>query len=216
MDYLFRIANAWGQGNQVNWAARYLRWHAVIWRLGGSKERGLFLLLCATAYVFLPAVLVWMFVRVVRLDVPLEFGIMVAIAATNILLLIDVLGLAVYTRESLRELLRIDHFTEQNVGLASEYLAYMESHGDGKRLTGAARLAWFDFALFYGLCALSVAFGLLVLPVVGPPTPILFFVIDAPAVLAFRRFSRKRQPIIYGLPDSAGVRLSKPMFSKFP
>jgi hypothetical protein len=201
----------------VNRVGRYLRWHVVIWKLGGARERVLFALLCATAYVFLPATLVWMFVwGVMRLDVPFEFGVMVAIAATNILLLIDVLGVAVYTRESLRELLRLGHFTEQNVGLASEYLAYMESHGDGKRLWNAARMALLDFALFYGLIVLSIAFGLFVLPVVGSPTFVIFFAIDAPAVLAFHRFSRKKQPIIYGLADAAGVRLSKPMFSRFP
>lgn len=140
---------------------------------------------------------------------------MVGIAVTNLLLLIDVLGIAVYTRHSLEELLRIGHFTNQEA-VASEYLAYMQSHGDGKRLPGSARLAALDFALFYGLVVLSVAFGLFVLPLVGPPTPVLFFLIDAPVVLAFRRFSRKKQPIIYGLPDPAGARLSEPMFSRFP
>lgn len=200
----------------MNRVGRYLRWHAVIWKLGGRTERSLFILLCATTYAFLPAVLVWMFVEAWRLDVPFEFGVMVAIAATDILLLVDVLGVAVYTRESLDELIRLGHFTQHNVVLASEYLAYVQSHGDGRRLRNAARMAALDFALFYGLVVLGVAFGFFVLPIVGSPTFVIFFAIDAPAVLAFRWFSRRKQPIIYGLPDPAGVRLSEPMFSKFP
>lgn len=194
---------------------RYARWHVVIWKFGGARERVLFALLCATAYVFLPATMIWMLVSGWSFEFPWEFYVMVGIAATNILLLVDVLGIAAYTTDSLEELLRLGHFTTQNV-VASEYLAYMQSHGDGKRLRSAARVAALDFALFYGLVILSIAFGLFVLPIVGSPTPALFFAIDAPTVLGFRRFSRKKQPILYGLPDSAGVQLSEPMFSRLP
>ena len=194
---------------------RYARWHAVIWKFGGGRERGLLALLCATAYLFLPATVLWLFISGSRLEFPFEFYAMVVIAVTNILFLVDVLGVAVYTTDSWAKLLALGQFTIHE-GAASEYLKYLKAHGDGTRLPGAARLAWLGWALFFGLFVLSLAFGSSVLALVGPPTLILFFMVDAAAVLAFRRFSRKRQPILYGLPDSAGVRLSEPMFSRFP
>jgi hypothetical protein len=100
--------------------------------------------------------------------------------------------------------------------VAVDYLQYLRNHGDGKRLAGAARLAWLAWALFFGLFILSITFGLVVLPFVGPPMPAIFFAVDAPAVLAFARFSRKKQPILYGRPDSTGARISDPRFSRRP
>lgn len=194
---------------------RYLRWHVMIWRFGGETERVLFIVLCATAYLFLPGVLIWLFASAWTLWVPFEFGVTVILAIFNGGLLLDVWGIAVYTKDSWQELLRLGQFSKHEA-VASEFLTYLQAQGDRCRLQGAARLASLGWLVFYGLFALSVAFGIFVLPVVGPPTPAVFIVIDAPAVLAFRRFARSKHPILYGEADSAGVRLSAPLFSKFP
>ncbi len=197
----------------ANRIRRYVIWHVVIWKFGGARERALFLLLIVVVYLLLPGAVAWFFISGSRLEFPWEFYVMIGITITNLLFLVDLFSIALYTAESWERMLALGQFSPKE-DVALQYLQYLRTHGDGKRLQGTVRLAWLGWTLFFGLFLLSIAFGLLLLPLVGPPTPALFFAVNAPAVLLFRRFWRKKQPILFGLPDSTGVRISPPAFSK--
>ena len=188
----------------------YLRWHIIIWRFGGREERGLFALLCATLYLLLPATMIWILVSGWSFQYPWEFYVTVGLAASNFLLLLDVLVIALYTEASWRELLHRGQF-QAHQKAATEYLSYLESH-DGT-LPGGAQAAILRWALFYSLFIVSIGFGLWILPLIGPATPAAFLAVDAPIVLASRRQSHVKLPIVYGRRDSTGAQLSEGILS---
>lgn len=200
-----------------DWTARlggYFRWHAVVWKLGGTTERSFLLLAAVTIYLFLPVALVWFVLSGWRLQFPWEFYVTVGLAFSNTLAFLDVFGMATYTKASWGELLRQGHFHPHDKA-AGEYLSYLESHGTNGRLPRATGLAVLYWAVFYGLIVVSVLLGLWLLPLIGPLTPAAFLAFDAPIVFACRRIARLRLPIIYGKRDSSGIQLSEPIFPSF-
>ncbi len=201
----------------MNRLRRFILLHVVIWRFGGEPERILLILMCATAYLFFPGVAIWVFIGAWTLSLPLEFAVTVGLSATNFFFLFPILGLALYTKVSFAELLRLGVFpTPTQEVAAREWLEYLQNHGTHGRLPGATHLAFEFWVVLYGLVLLSVAFGLWVLPVLGHITPLVFLAIDAPIVLWCRRLSVKRVPIIYGRPDAEGFRLSEAKFARRP